>query len=87
MRLVDAEGEVHEFSVFTATLGYSRRHVFIPTRSRTTDDLLACLLATFRTLGGAPEELATDNMPAAVAVEGGRRRRSERVERFVREAG
>lgn len=83
MRLVDAEGEVHEFSVFTATLGYSRRHVFIPTRSRTTDDLLA----TFRTLGGAPEELATDNMPAAVAVEGGRRRRSERVERFVREAG
>lgn len=87
VRLADAEGEVHEFSVFTATLGYSRRHVFIPTRSRTTDDLLACLLATFRTLGGAPEELVTDNMPAAVAVEGGRRRRSERVERFVREAG
>ena len=87
MRLADAEGEVHEFSVFTATLGYSRGHVFIPTRSRTTDDLLACLLATFRTLGGTPEELVTDNMPAVVAVEGGRRRRSERVERFAREAG
>ncbi|MRX79705.1 IS21 family transposase [Enorma shizhengliae] len=87
MRLVDAEGELHEFSVFTATLGYSRRHVFIPTRSRTTDDLLACLLATFRTLGGAPEELVTDNMSAVVAFEGGRRRRSERVERFAREAG
>ena len=87
MRLVDAEGELHEFSVFTATLGYSRRHVFIPTRSRTTDDLLAYLLATLRTLGGAPEELVADNMSAAVAVEGGRRRRSERVERFAREAG
>lgn len=87
MRLVDAEGEVLEFNVWTGTLGYSRKHRFIPTRPRTTDDLLACLLATFRTLGGAPEELATDNMPAAVAVEGGRRRRSERVERFVREAG
>ena len=73
--------------MFTATLGYSRRHVFIPTRSRTADDLLACLLATFRELGGAPEELVTDNMSAVVAVEGGRRRRSERVERFAREAG
>ncbi len=30
MRLVDSEGEVFEFSVFTATLGYSRKHRFIP---------------------------------------------------------
>ena len=35
MRLVDSEGEVFEFSVFTATLGYSRKHRFIPVRSRT----------------------------------------------------
>lgn len=34
MRLVDSEGEVFEFSVFTATLGYSRKHRFIPVRSR-----------------------------------------------------
>ena len=40
MRLVDSEGEVFEFSVFTATLGYSRKHRFIPVRSRT---LLALL--------------------------------------------
>lgn len=31
VRMVDANGEVLEFNVFTATLGYSRRHVFIPT--------------------------------------------------------
>ena len=43
MRLVDSEGEVFEFSVFTATLGYSRKHRFIPVRSRTLDDLLSCL--------------------------------------------
>lgn len=30
MRLVDSEGEAFEFSVFTATLGYSRKHRFIP---------------------------------------------------------
>ena len=56
MRLVDSEGEVFEFSVFTATLGYSRKHRFIPVRSRTLDDLLSCLLATFTRLGGVPEE-------------------------------
>ena len=44
MRLVDSEGEVFEFSVFTATLGYSRKHRFIPVRSRTLDDLLLALL-------------------------------------------
>ena len=32
--------------MFTATLGYSRRHVFIPTRSRTADDLLALTPST-----------------------------------------
>ena len=85
--MVDANGEVLEFNVFTATLGYSRRHVFIPTPGRTTDDLLACLLQTFRVLGGVPEELVTDNMSALVSLSGGRRRRVERAWRFADEAG
>ena len=87
VRMVDANGEVLEFNVFTATLGYSRRHVFIPTPGRTTDDLLACLLQTFRVLGGVPEELVTDNMSALVSLSGGRRRRVERAWRFADEAG
>ena len=70
MRLVDSEGEVFEFSVFTATLGYSRKHRFIPVRSRTLDDLLSCLLATFTRLGGVPEECITDNMSCLVTVSG-----------------
>ena len=32
--MVGANGEVLEFNVFTATLGYSRGHVFIPTPGR-----------------------------------------------------
>lgn len=87
VRMVDANGEVLEFNVFTATLGYSRRHVVIPTPGRTTDDLLACLLQTFRVLGGVPEELVTDNMSALVSLSGGRRRRVERARRFADEAG
>lgn len=87
MRLVDSEGEVFEFSVFTATLGYSRKHRFIPVRSRTLDDLLSCLLATFTRLGGVPEECITDNMSCLVTVSGRRRTRQERAWRFAREAG
>lgn len=87
MRLVDSEGEVFEFSVFTATLGYPRKHRFISVRSHTLDDPLSCLLATFTRLGGVPEECITDNMSCLVTVSGRRRTRQERAWRFAREAG
>lgn len=87
VRMVDANGEALEFNVFTATPGYSRRHVLIPAPGRTTDDLLACPLQTFRVLGGVPEELVTGNMSALVSLSGGRRRRVERTWRFAEEAG
>ena len=87
VRLADANGEVFEFNVWSGTLGHSRRHRFIPTRTRTTDDLLACLLDAFLTFGGIPEECVTDNMSALVAFSGGRRRKVERAWRFAEEAG
>ena len=87
LRMVDVNGEVFEFSVFTAVLGYSRAHRFIYSRTRTEDDLLACLLSTFVRFGGIPEEAVTDNMGALVSFPGGRRVRSERAWRFAREAG
>lgn len=87
LRLVDANGEVFEFSVFSAVLGWSRAHRFVYSRTRTEDDLLACLLATFTRFGGIPEEAVTDNMSALVTFSGGRRVRSERAWRFAREAG
>lgn len=87
LKLADANGEVFEFNVFSAVLGYSRAHRFVYSRTRTEDDLLACLLATFVRFGGVPEEALTDNMSALVTVSGGRRVRSERAWRFAREAG
>ena len=87
VRLADANGEVLEFNVWSGTLGHSRRHRFIPTRTRTTDDLLACLLDAFLTFGGIPEECVTDNMSALVAFSGGRRRKVGRAWRFAEEAG
>lgn len=87
LKLADANGEVFESDVFSAVLGYSRAHRFVYSRTRTEDDLLACLLATFVRFGGVPEEALTDNMSALAAVSGGRRVRSERAWRFAREAG
>lgn len=68
--MVDVNGEVFEFNVFSAVLGYSRAHRFIYSRTRTEDDLLACLLATFVRFGGVPEEAITDNMGALVTFSG-----------------
>lgn len=87
LRLVDADGVVHEFSVFSSTLGHSRLHRFRYTPTVTTDDLLRCLLSVIRADGGVCRRLLTDNMSALVTVSGGRRRRVERAWRFAREAG
>ncbi len=87
LRLVDVNGEVFEFNVFSAVLGYSRNHRFVYSRTRTEDDLLACLLATFVRFGGVPEEAVTDNMAALVTFADGKRVRSGRAWRFAREAG
>lgn len=87
LRMVDSSGEVFEFNVFSATLGYSRYRRLAYSPTRTTDDLLLCLLEAFLFFGGVPEEALTDNMSALVVVRDGRRVRSERAWRFAREAG
>lgn len=83
----DRHGREWRFHVFTATLSWSRLHVFVYVTSRTTDALLGCLVETFKIIGGVPEECLTDNMSALVVVSGGRRRKVERAWRFAREAG
>lgn len=87
VRMVDANGEVFEFNVFSATLGYSRLHKFTYSATRATDDLLACLLDAFRFMGGVPQECLTDNMSSLVSMSTGRRVRNERAWRFAKEAG
>lgn len=81
LEMVDANGEVFEFNVFSAVLGFSRAHRFVYSRTRTEDDLLACLLSTFVRFGGVPEEAVIDNMAALVTFSGGRLRRRRRAAR------
>lgn len=52
IRMANRDGELFEFNVFAATLGHSRRHIFIRSGTRTTDDLVRCMYATIARLGG-----------------------------------
>ena len=65
--MADADGEVFEFSDFAATLGYSRLHRFVYSRTRTEDDVMACLLAVMAANGGTARTLVTDNMSSIVS--------------------
>lgn len=87
VRMVSRRGGLFEFNVFSATLGCSRMHRFIYSKTRTEDDLIACWLGTIKSFGGVAEEWLTDNMSALVTFAGGRRRRSARAWAFAKEAG
>ena len=73
--------------MFAATLGHSRRHIFIRSGTRTTDDLVRCMYATIARLGGVPREWVTDNMSALVTIKGGRRLKVQRAYEFAKAAG
>ena len=87
VRMANRDGELFEFNVFAATLGHSRRHIFIRSGTRTTDDLVRCMYATIARLGGVPREWVTDNMSALVTVKGGRRLKVQRAYEFAKAAG
>lgn len=70
MKIHLEDNSVIKFNVFSATLGYSREHVFIYTTTKTTDDFIRCIIETFRKLGGVSEKVLTDNMSAVVSVNG-----------------
>ena len=85
--MVDAAGEAFELDVFSATPGCSRCRRLVCSPTRTTDDLLLCLLETFLFFGGVPEGAATDNMGAPVVLRDGKGPGPGRAWRFVKEAG
>lgn len=88
MLLHARDGSEMRFNVFSATLGYSRRHVFLRSQTRTRDDLLRCMCETVRRLGGVPAQWVTDNMSAVATLDAsGRRSRDRRVSAFARETG
>ena len=73
IKLATIKGEIIEFNLFSATLGYSRFHYFEYTEFKTEADFKRCLIQFFKKIGGITKEVLTDNMSAIVTVSEGKR--------------
>lgn len=87
IRLHLSNGDEIVFNVLSATLGYSREHVFVFSYGKTTEDFIRCMIEVFRRLGGVTAEVLTDNMSAVVTVRSGRRNRNPKVNQFFKDIG
>lgn len=87
MRMLSRSGEVFDFNVYSATLGFSRYHKFIYSRTKTTEDFLRCTIDTLNQLGGTPKEILTDNMSAVVSVNNGKKRKHKKILQFEKDLG
>ena len=81
------KGDEITFNVMSSTLGYSRMHVFIYTKGKTTEDFLRCIIDTLRKLGGVPKEILTDNMTAVVSITNGTRKKHNKIISFENDCG
>ena len=66
IKLISKHGEIFKFNIFSATLGASRLHVFIYSKTKTRLDVQRCLVKTFEYIQGVLEEILTDNMSSIV---------------------
>ena len=87
LKIETKTGEIIKFNLFVATLGYSRKHVFIISKTRTTEDVLRCLIETFKYLGGVPREILTDNMSSLVTIFKHDKRKHPEVLAFEKDLG
>ena len=87
IEMISSSGEVFKFNIFGATLGYSRQHVFIYSKTRTTEDFLRCTIDTFNKLGGLPDHIKTDNMAAIVSITNGTKKKHPIILQFEKDTG
>ena len=66
IKMVNKYGEIFEFNIFSATLSWSRLHIFVYSVNKTREDVERCLIQVFKYIGGIPEKLLTDNMATVV---------------------
>lgn len=88
IRLSAKSGEVIEFNLFSATLGFSRLHYFEYTEFKQEADFKRCLIHAFKRIGGMTREVLTDNMSAVVSVSsGGERSVHQSMAQFFKDIG
>lgn len=87
MELHTQTGEEIRFNILSATLGYSRLHVFIYTKGKTTEDFIRCVIDVLKQLGGCPKEILTDNMVAVVSITNGSKHKHQKITNFEKDTG
>lgn len=87
LKMISKHGEVFEFNIFSATLGFSRLHDFVYTKTKTREDLERCLISTFKYIGGIPKKLLTDNMRAVADISENKVKVNKEFSQFVKDMG
>lgn len=64
--LYNKHGELFEFNIFSAELAYSRLHYFRYSKYKTKEDVISCLVETFKYFCGITDAVLTDNMSSIV---------------------
>lgn len=85
IKLETVNGDILEFNLFSATLGYSRLHYFEYTEFKGEADFKRCLVHFFKKIGGVTKEVLTDNMSAIVNVEGNKKTIHSSVVQFFKD--
>ena len=85
--MISKYGEVFEFNVLTTTLGYSRLHDFVYSRTKTREDVQRCLMSTFQYINGVPKHILTDNMRAIVDIDCEKRKVNPEFNQFAKDMG
>lgn len=87
IRMISKHGEIFEFNVFSATLGYSRLHNYVYSKTKTRNDVERCLMTTFKYMNGVPKYLLTDNMRSVVDINNNKRKINPEFKQFVKDMG
>jgi len=85
LKMTTKYGEIIDFHLMSSTLGYSRYHLFIYSKSKTTEDFLRCTIDTLNHLGGTPHHILTDNMSAVVSITNGTRKKHSKIQQFEKD--
>lgn len=87
LKMISKNGEIFEFNIFSTTLGFSRFHNFVYSKTKTREDVERCLMTTFKYMNGVPKNMLTDNMRAVVDINGKKRKVNPKFAQFAKDMG
>ena len=87
IKMISKHGEIIEFNILTSTLGYSRLHDFVYSKTKTREDVERCLMTTLKFMNGVPKEILTDNMRSIVDIVGNQRKVNKEFNQFAKDMG